>query len=426
MAKLKYYDPSSGTYKELGAIMEGPRGPQGLKGDTGDAGTPGGSVLTTKGDIAIRDASGNVRFPASSIEGKYLISDPTKNEGLAWAGPIGNLLTANVASGTDTLGDTTGFGNAYQCTIASSTASPIRGARSLRVTATGATPGVYGQPLTTCAPVTPGQVYTVSARAVSSGTLKPFVSIRFYTSGGANLGDTVGSPLGAGAAGTVTVTATAPATAAYATFVLGGNTATVGNTCDWDDLGLWAGAGGDWAMPGTPITNLGHRVTHPNTDDVLVQKWDAGKGAWQTVHYDSGWRALVVTSGGSVTSGAFGSTDWGANTNAGFVHVRRTDSLVTMRIQWAEAKASSPTGNIVTLTSGFRGGSGTQQVVVHVQNTVPNVFNMAASINGIARTQGTCALGDCIGRFGAVNVSWTTDDAIPTSLPGTLVSAAPA
>ena len=41
------------------------------------------------------------------------------------------------------------------------------------------------------------------------------------------------------------------------------------------------------------------KVTHPNTDDVLVQMWDSTAGRWQTSHYDSGWRDVSA----SVTPG---------------------------------------------------------------------------------------------------------------------------
>jgi hypothetical protein len=47
-----------------------------------------------------------------------------------------------------------------------------------------------------------------------------------------------------------------------------------------DDWGVWVGAGGDWAMPGVPITNQGIR-SNPTT--AITEVWDSTKAAWVPV-----------------------------------------------------------------------------------------------------------------------------------------------
>jgi hypothetical protein len=66
---------------------EGPQGPQGVKGDTGATGPAIGGILTTKGDIAARDATTAVRVPVGTI-GQKLISDSAAAAGVRWADEI--------------------------------------------------------------------------------------------------------------------------------------------------------------------------------------------------------------------------------------------------------------------------------------------------------------------------------------------------
>jgi hypothetical protein len=169
-------------------------------------------------------------------------------------------------------------------------------------------------------------------------------------------------------------------------------------------------------------------VSHPNTTDTLVRVWDVDEDRWQTVHYDSGLRSIVATSGGSVTSGAYGSSDWGPDaTNAGYIRLRRVNSTVTAWIQWADAQVSSPTGALFAFPSGFGVSSTTAStalVPVFVENITVNMFTVGAT--SFARNQGTCGSGDAIGKFGALTVQWQTDQDIPSSLPGTAIGSAPA
>ncbi len=350
---------------------------------------------------------------------------------LAQASMVGNLLTPNQASAGDALGTTAGF-VAIASTLTVVSSGAYQGNAFIRATVFGGGGSVCvgGNHLSGSIPVTPGQPFTALMMVKSDQTASGYVRMYWWTSAGNVAASTAYSDSPSVALSATwsryVVTAVAPGNAAYVS-MRSPSSSVVGATIDVDMLGWWAGAGGDWAMPGVPITNLGHRVTHPNVDDVLVQKWDAGLGRWQTVHYDSGLRALVVTSGGSVTSGAFASTDWGPNaSNAGYIHIRRINSVVYCWIQWAEAKVANPTGSLVTHADGFRSGAATSQFVIHVQNTQPNVFFTSAGNSSINRGAGTCNLGDCIGRGGAMAAQWFTADAIPTSLPGTRVDYAPA
>jgi hypothetical protein len=69
----------------------------------------------------------------------------------------------------------------------------------------------------------------------------------------------------------VTVTGVAPATAVYASLNLYvDGTSGVGEVYHADCLSFHKGAGGQWAMPGTPITGTGYRVRPGG----LVDVWD--------------------------------------------------------------------------------------------------------------------------------------------------------
>jgi hypothetical protein len=133
----------------------------------------------------------------------------------------------------------------------------------------------------------------------------------------------------------------APANAAYVDVTLYRAAGSTGTVLYLDGIGLWKGAGGVWAMPGTPILHTGRRVTHPNTTDTLIEVWDDGAGAWVVDNYDSGWRdvsSLLVNG-------------WSAST--GYIQLRRIGSTVRLRCS-ALKGAASLTDRILTLPTGFQ------------------------------------------------------------------------
>jgi hypothetical protein len=169
-------------------------------------------------------------------------------------------------------------------------------------------------------------------------------------------------------------------------------------------------------MPGTPITNLGYQVTHPNVDDVLAQVWDAGKGRWQTVHYDSGWRDIAGLAASGWVIGAM---------------LRRLDDTVEVVAEYpAYFDGTARTGPLMfSVPAGFRLGAGRPlyPVLGHLAVAGATGANPAdvwqvdweATLNGPQ-------CGAPAKVAGILRWSIGASEGIPTSLPGTLVRPAAA
>ena len=205
------------------------------------------------------------------------------------ANTTGNMLTANQASGTDTLSDTTGF-TTSSATATSSTDEALQGSRSLKVV-TSANSGramMYGSTTSGTMPVEPGETYTfrVDAKQTAGTALLAVAYIYWWTSAG-NVAASTASVNGTGVVltsswQTVSVTATAPANAAFASMWLGrGGSGTAVMTRYEDRHGFWKGTGGDWSMPGQRITGVTGgpamevqaQVIFLDDDDAQVDRW---------------------------------------------------------------------------------------------------------------------------------------------------------
>jgi hypothetical protein len=218
----------------------------------------------------------------------------TTTAGLGWvliadAGTIGNLLTDNVATGTDTLADATGFVTAA-CTIESSTEQAWEGTRSLKMTATGGTAAVRmgGSSIVGTIPVVPGRTYTAIAHILGTGT-PTFVRrmvIYWWTAAG-NVAASTATVSGDTSAVTTSwqrfgVTGVAPGNAAFASFTpTRGSGGASGEIEYLDGISFHAGAGGLYVPPGVPVPNLGSRANPANT--AQVQVWNPGNSTWITV-----------------------------------------------------------------------------------------------------------------------------------------------
>lgn len=176
--------------------------------------------------------------------------------GAAGRGGVINLLTANVASGTDTLGNTSGFVN-NNMTLSSSTDWAMTGARSLKAVANLSITSCYapvgGHFFQGDIVVTPGQVYTFRVSLwsdVATPPLRPYVRC-FQADGTTYVGNAVGdavSPTTTPATAYVTFTVPAGAYRASA-YVFPTVAWTAGDYVHMDDIGLWAGDSLTWAMP---------------------------------------------------------------------------------------------------------------------------------------------------------------------------------
>jgi hypothetical protein len=272
--------------------------------------------------------------------------------------------------------------------------------------------------------VTPGKTYTLRAKyVVNAGTNRTYyVRAQLFDAAGAVVLDARPAVLQISKSGISEVTFVAPATAAkadvYAAFTDAAGAA--GDSITISEFGFWEGAGGDWAPPGTPITNQGIRTTHPNTDDVLCEQWDASKGRWQTTHYDSGIRRVVQTdTAGVVTVGSL-PAGWVARPGiAGDLTVRRVNQRVRVEIRHLQsANAANHNDRMWTATAGFTNAS-TEGSLVMMNNGAKTIV-----ISGLLDRGGgmTLAIGDFI--YGGVVEYWT-NDGIPTTLPGVSQTAAP-
>lgn len=149
-------------------------------------------------------------------------------------------------------------------------------------------------------------------------------------------------------------------------------------------------------------------VTHPNVDDVLVQRWDSGLNRWQRVYYDSGVRSVDLS----------GSTypNW-----TGTLGICRVNATVFV---WAGNAVNSVGGgdlNLYDLPVGFRPNSNNLGVARRSDGAVTLIRGLYYGNFSVA-IWGAMTAGQGV-SFG---FSFSSSTPIPTSLPGTLVSAAPA
>lgn len=337
-----------------------------------------------EGTVLGRPVGGGVK-PLTPAEVATILSTPS-------ASTIGNLLTANQS--TPATGQLTLAG----CTEAT----------GLVLTASGS--GAYTA-LVSGVAVTVGQVYTVSASLAPTGRAAA-VRISWRNAGGSEVSAVAGDTIAAGATGTSMAVGVAPATAvamyAYAAYA---STGSAGDAVTVTRFGAWAGAGGLWSAPGVPITGTGRRVTHPNTDDVLVQAWDSTQNRWQVAHYDSGWRVVVAA---SLLNG------W---TTGGGIYLRRVNASVFIRLD--NIKGASSIANPISLPTGFQVyGPGSAVVRESALTGKPAwVFGAGATLvsyggilDGTAWTSSHALNGTIVGN---------SIEALPTSLPGTLSLSAP-
>ena len=161
----------------------------------------------------------------------------------------GNNLTDNIASGTDTLMNTTGFTPTANGTIESSTEQKWQGTRSLKLTKTGSTPG-YFQFTAGAHPAAAGETWTHTVRVYVPSS-SDAVGIQLYHTIPGNYTTTVNTPP-KDQWFEMTLTYTFASAASDAFKMTYGGTDNVA-TIYVDGLGAWQGPAGQWGMPGAPI-----------------------------------------------------------------------------------------------------------------------------------------------------------------------------
>lgn len=172
----------------------------------------------------------------------------------------GNELSDNVATGTDALGDTTGFA-VNGGGLSSSTEQSVSGNRSLKFqvpTTSGYGVILDGTTTSGTRVVTPNTDYTLTYMVKTTGAATEQFTARIYWWNNAAAASTAYSESAAVVASNSTwkvvqVTAKSPGNANRVSLYLRRFSGTDGQTHYIDNVGFWKGGLGQWAPPGTPI-----------------------------------------------------------------------------------------------------------------------------------------------------------------------------
>ena len=370
-------------------------------------------------------------------------------------GTVGNLLTANQASGTDTLGTTVGFESVNACTLASSTAQAAQGTRSLLIAATANSPTAQTTGGTAGIPVTVGDTYTVSAQVrVGTATGRTAsVGLRWFTAAGAVVGSVnFGAEVTLSTSWqTISKTEVAPATAAFAALCIKSQTAVSTETFYVDCLSLHRGVGGQWAMPGVPIVGGSSIATNGAyvTSGTVAPEGVITAPPLSRYQQTSGAMTVTGTMEWVKASGT-GATGWvaGAEADTGWRDVssllvngwaysgypptmRRIGSRVVLEFGYRLNGTSATSTTVLDVPAGFQrttarqGGFFTAGVVMANSNSgihastgntdlLPAGFDTnTGGANGVTVNSTNLAI---TGRL-----EWETVNAWPSSLPGSAV-----
>jgi hypothetical protein len=442
---LDSFDTIASDKKTSDAV--GGRTHRAMHNDLGDAiesvqtelGTnPSGSDATVAARLSAIEAGTNLATGAvtsAKIADGTIVATDVAASTFAAFGTVGNLLTANQASGTDTLGDTNGFTVHNAATITSDLV-PYSGTRSIKAVATGNAGMTFGLPGSTVT-ATVGQTYTAEVTTAATDAAASELILAFYDSGGTWIGQASKAYTGGGWR-TVQITGVAPAsTAAVSAYIYQATTTAGVSTVYADCWGIWKGAGGKWQLPGVPIpgqseiavndaVNLSGTGTPEGvvtatpgstwlqtdaTTDVKgwirwVKATGTGNTGWQAgAEADTGWR--------NVSAGLINS--WGAE---GSVLIRRTGSRVVAR--FIDLRGASSFSQCYSLPSGFAADGTFSGLARESYLTGKGVLiNMSAS--SLLTTQGLIVDGTAwsSGHGIAGSLAWNADPTTwPTSLPG--------
>ena len=150
----------------------------------------------------------------------------------------------------------------------------------------------------------------------------------------------------------------------------------------------------------TAFVGLRARVTHPLTDDVLVEVWDVANARWQNVHYDSGWRTITPE-----------------NSWTGTFRVRRVNSFVQVWIGGGISGAAKTSDAFWTIPVGFRNGNAGANDIVAA--STHDQFFQAFKLNSLNTMDSTKT------TTTYANFTYQCQATLPAALPGALFSAAP-
>ncbi len=334
------------------------------------------------------------------------IADDGRIDG-GYTASAGNLLPANVATGTDTLATTAGFSPAG-ITVERDATTAAEGEGSLKAVFVAGSPALWvgGSASAGSIPIKPGAPYTLSAAVRSAHLASVGFRVQWWRADG-DAASTASTHLA-----NLPVTASwvthqsvlvAPPDATFASIRLLVASMAAGDTIHYDKIGFWQGAWGTWQPPGTPIPHLGSWITEAAATGRAGYVWDTINARAQMVYYDSGWRDISSLL---------------ANGWTGQLFVRRTDNVVLLRSAGLSG-AGATADTVATLPTGFRS-----------ESTINQILPANATDATVLRAQMTSAGAIILPRAVATAVSSTwpmsTTNALPTALPGDPVGTIPA
>jgi hypothetical protein len=343
---------------------------------------------------------------------------------------IGNLLTANQASvETDLTGLSTTNG-----TVVRTTAWSLQGSASALVTQTSSTSyrlfaSIPGSAAANAVIRGGTRTVTLSAavRPVSGTPTTAFLmlgtSLRNYSS------TAVAVAIGVTTVLKFTVTLPADEWPLTAEMSVGAwvNDSTGSGSSYFDALGIWAGAGGDWALPGVPITGTSPVeaqsltgtgfpegvVTAPvgsmYTDTAATNgaiRWikatGSGNTGWKVEYGDTGWRDLSAT---SLSNG------WAYYVS--YFRMRRVNQEVHLGMYLDATSATSDTVGTSIIPTGFR--TTFQTLIAAPRGTGRDQTNLVNMEPTTLRVVSRIADGNAV----YIDTNYPTTDAWPATLPGT-------
>ena len=378
---------------------------------------------------------------SAKIADGTIVSGDVAASTFAAFGTVGNLLTANQASGGDTLGDATGFvDSGHETTRIYITSDSKNGAGCIKTTLVGAS-----SPLTDLSGAfacTPGEAVTfLVALKVAATSGKVRANLRFKLADDSYV-YVEGTNLTGSAWGWATVTSVAPATAVSVTGYIYAYDFAPGEYYLLDSPSIHKGAGGTWQLPGVPIPGQGAikangAVELPGGGYSPEGVVTASPGS--TFLQTSGaatetgmlsWRKATGTGNtGWVAEGALADTGWrdiSASLRSGLAkastvgkcRIRRRGTVVD-----AEFHLTASSGSITTLlsTSMPTGFTPDAQIQVPAWHTSSADSALPLTQNtGYISTSTAPKLATAIPNPGTVvwAARFTTSSAWPSSLPG--------
>ncbi len=454
MAVLKYWDEDLGQWLP---VAPGPKGLKGDKGDQGDQGVIGPTPALTIGTVdtgaaaatltgtdedpvlnltippAANDSITSEMIAANAVtsakiaDGTVVSSDVAADTFAAHA-TVGNLLTSNQAS-VET--DSSPFGAFLNCTISRSTDHAAHGSACLKAIATAEGQVIAGLGVTTV-PVTPGETITGTFALKADRNLTAVRIVIQWGTGGAP-GAVVYRLVNATTAWvTHSLTVVVPAgvdTAGLFAWVT--SEAPAGSEIYMDCFGIWKGAGGVWALPGTPIVGLSEQAVNnaihlSGTGSPEGVVTAAPGSTWLQTDATTdvkGWIRWVKATGTGNTgwvAGAEADTGWrdvsASLTNGwtGTLNVRRVGGVVEV-LAHALSAASATSGVVYTLPAGFRPGANASSIrgIWYKTDLTARRINIdtAGQITVTGYAAGDTLYGSESG-FAQLSTGW------PSSLPG--------